>query len=315
MKELVIVSGKGGTGKTSISAALAFLAPQKVLADCDVDAANFHLISSAVIREIHPFTAGFEPHVDAQNCTHCGKCTGLCRFGAITAGIITTPLHCEGCGVCAFNCPEHAIAMHDKKAGQWFVSDTRLGRLIHAEPGMSVENSGKLVSKVRQEAKKIAIAHHLPLIITDGPPGIGCPAIAALSGASLVLAVVEPTLASMHDLQRLWELIRHFQLPMAVCINKSTLNSLNTHTLIAWCSKKKVPVVGNIPYSDVFNTALQAEKTVMDTNNSEVQEKILELWYNLSKLLDINPIDSIISRIFRKINSFGIKKGSEENTL
>ncbi|MBP2655716.1 MAG: CobQ/CobB/MinD/ParA nucleotide binding domain protein [Firmicutes bacterium] len=303
MKELVIVSGKGGTGKTSISAALAFLAPQKVIVDCDVDAANFHLVSGAVVRQTHTFTAGFEPVVDSKVCTQCGKCSDLCRFEAIRAGVITASLNCEGCGVCAFNCPEHAISMQEKQAGQWFVSDTRFGSLIHAELGLAIENSGKLVSKVRQEAKRIAGVKKLPLVIIDGPPGIGCPAIAAISGANLALAVVEPSLSGMHDLQRLWELTRHFQLPLAVCINKATLNSTNTHTIIEWCNKQEVPIVGKIPYNDVFRNALQTEKTVMEIPNDEVQEQVLELWYNLSNLLGVVPTNSIMNRLFHKMNT------------
>ncbi|MBU2701329.1 MinD superfamily P-loop ATPase [Sporomusaceae bacterium BoRhaA] len=288
MKELVIVSGKGGTGKTSISAALAFLAPQKVLVDCDVDAANFHLISGAIIRETHEFKAGFEPRVNEKTCTHCGICTKLCRFNAITNGVITTPLNCEGCGVCAFNCPDHAINMQEKQAGHWFVSDTRLGCLIHAELGLAMENSGKLVSKVRQEAKKIAENQHLPLIITDGPPGIGCPAIAALSGASLALAVVEPSASSMHDVKRLVDLVSHFDLPLAVCINKSTLHSENTQDLISWCDHNAIPIAGQIPYSNIFHNAVQSGKTVLEMpENSEVKDSLIKLWHNLAARLDL----------------------------
>lgn len=288
MKELVIVSGKGGTGKTSISAALSFLAPQKVMVDCDVDAANFHLISGAIIRESHEFKAGFEPQIMKESCTQCGQCTNLCRFSAITDGVITSPLNCEGCGVCAFACPEHAITMLEKQAGYWYVSDTRLGSLVHAELGLSIENSGKLVSKTRQEAKKIAAANHLPLIITDGPPGIGCPAIAALSGANLALAVVEPSVSSMHDLERLVDLVSHFSLPLVVCINKSTLHPQNTQSLIAWCEHNNIFIAGQLPYSDVFRDAVQSGKTVLEmSDNSEVKNTLIELWHNLAICLNI----------------------------
>lgn len=289
MKELVIVSGKGGTGKTSISAALAYLAPQKVLVDCDVDAANFHLVSGATIKETQIFTAGFQPYIDETTCNHCSRCTDLCRFEAITSGVITTPLNCEGCGVCACHCPQHAIAMQAKEAGHWFVSTTRFGCLIHAELGLTVENSGKLVSKVRQEAKKIAAAEHLPLIITDGPPGIGCPAIAALSGASLALAVVEPSVSSMHDLTRLTELVAHFQLPLAVCINKSTLHQKNTEQMIDWCQSKDIPVFGQIPYSDTFRTAVQSGQTVLDVPQSDVTDNLILLWQKIANQLHIPP--------------------------
>lgn len=287
MKELVIVSGKGGTGKTSISAALAFLAPQKIMVDSDVDAANFHLVSSAVIRETHIFLAGFEPYINTPACTRCGKCGELCRFDAITSGVITSPLNCEGCGVCTFFCPEHAVSMREREAGHWYISDTRFGSLIHAELGLSVENSGKLVSKVRQEAKKLAKAEHSPLILIDGPPGIGCPAIAALTGTSLALAVVEPTLSSIHDLKRLADLVAHFKIPLAVCINKSTLHPDNTQHIIAWCNANDIPVAGQIPYSDVFRTAVQCGKTVLDIPDSDVQERMTELWHNIAKRLEI----------------------------
>jgi MinD superfamily P-loop ATPase len=303
MKELVIVSGKGGTGKTSISAALAFLSPQKVMVDCDVDAANFHLISGAVIKHTHEFKAGFEPRIDEVACTHCDKCTVLCRFRAITAGVISNPLNCEGCGVCAFNCPEHAITMQEKHAGQWFVSDTRFGQLIHAELGLSIENSGKLVSKVRQEAKKIANANHLPLIITDGPPGIGCPAIAALSGASLALAVVEPSLSSMHDLERLVELVDHFKLPITVCINKSTLHTENTKQLVGWCNSKAIPIAGQLPYSDAFRTAVQSGKTVMEIADEDVKEQMTKLWQNVAARLEVPATESKLGYL-RKLNPF-----------
>lgn len=287
MKELVIVSGKGGTGKTSISAALAYLFSKKVLADCDVDAANFHLISGGVTRETQPFFAGFQPHISQELCHQCGKCAKLCRFGAITNGKITTPLNCEGCGVCAFNCPPQAIKMQAKQAGHWFISDTRLGTLVHAELGLSIENSGKLVSKVRQEAKRIAIEQHIPLIITDGPPGIGCPAIATLSGANLVLIIVEPTSSSIHDLKRLVDLVSSFGLPPLVCINKSTLHPVNTQYLMDWCENRAIPIAGLLPYSHAFIKAVQAGKTILEIpDNTEVKESLKKLWHNLSTHLE-----------------------------
>ncbi|VBB08368.1 Hypothetical protein LUCI_3640 [Lucifera butyrica] len=304
MKELVVVSGKGGTGKTSISAALAFLAPQKVIVDCDVDAANFHLVSGAVIRETHEFKAGFEPYIDKDTCINCGRCTELCRFSAITAGVVTTPLNCEGCGVCAFNCPAHAISMKEKQAGHWFISDSRFGKLIHAELGLAVENSGKLVSKVRQEGKRVAEAQHLPLIITDGPPGIGCPAIAALSGANLALAAVEPSLSGIHDLQRLADLTAHFHLPMAVCINKSTLHPENTQHIISWCHDREISVVGQLPYSDSFRTAVQSGKTVLEVADTAARECITEMWHSIAKQLNIPATKSGIPFFRRSLNPF-----------
>ncbi|MDT8899974.1 ATP-binding protein [Anaeroselena agilis] len=304
MKELVIMSGKGGTGKTSISAALAYLAPEKVLADCDVDAANLHLMVGARQRESHGFVAGFEPEVNVTECVKCGRCTALCRFKAIDNGAITSPFACEGCGVCAFNCPAHAISMRDKSAGRWLVSDTRFGTMVHAELGLAVENSGKLVSRVRLETKKLAEKQKVPLIITDGPPGIGCPAIATVTGADLVLAVVEPSLSAMHDLERLRNLCGHFKVPIAVCINKATLSPANTGALKESLAANDVPVVGEIAYDSVFRTAVQTSRTVMEIDNIKVQEKILELWYNLSALLGVTHNESVVHKLDRKLKSF-----------
>ena len=289
MKELVIVSGKGGTGKTSISAALAYLAPHKVLIDCDVDAANFHLISRAVIQEAAMFTAGSEPCVDRRLCTGCGRCTDLCRYGAIRSGIMTRPLDCEGCGVCADHCPVQAIAMREKQAGRWFRSTTRLGPLFHAELGMAMENSGKLVSEIRKEARRFAEDNNLPLIITDGPPGIGCPTIAALSGASLALIVAEPSLSGIHDFERLIDLSEHFHLPVAVCINKSSLHRENAQRIEAGCAERGIPVIGRLPYSDTFRNAVKSAKTVMETRDNGVKTDLISLWSELVRLLELSP--------------------------
>jgi MinD superfamily P-loop ATPase len=304
VKELVVLSGKGGTGKTSISAALAFLAPDKVLADCDVDAANLHLLVGARERESHDFYAGFEPDVKAEECLHCGKCSALCRFKAIRDGVLSSPFACEGCGVCAFNCPAHAISMRDKKAGRWLVSDTRFGTLVHAELGLAVENSGKLVSKVRQEARNLAEKQRSTLIITDGPPGIGCPAIATITGANMVLAVIEPSLSAMHDFERLRILCGHFKVPVAVCINKATISPGNTRALKDLLSTNEVPVIGQIAYDDVFRSAVQVGRTVMETENVAIQENVLELWYNLSALLGANHKESVVHKLERKLKSF-----------
>lgn len=287
MKELVVVSGKGGTGKTSISAALAYIAQKKVLADCDVDASNFHLISDAVVLNSSKFTSGFEPYIDSLKCTHCGLCTNLCRFGAINSGVIKSCIACEGCGVCASHCPSHAIIMREKHAGQWFISQTRFGPLVHSELGLAIESSGKLVSKVRQEAKRISQERSLPLIIIDGPPGIGCPTIAALTGASLVLAVIEPSFSGIHDFKKLVELTEHFKIPTAVCINKSTLNPDNTKELESWCKKKNLPVIGCLPYSDTFRNSLRTGKTVMETCDKEIKACIVNMWCQLVNLLDL----------------------------
>ena len=285
MKELVVLSGKGGTGKTSISAALASIAPSKVLADCDVDAANFHLVAGGTIKQFCNFFSGFRPGVDQSLCSQCGKCSDICRFGAMKNGFIHSELDCEGCGVCVFNCPSHAISLHEKYSGRWLVSDTRLGLLVHAELGLAVENSGKLVSKVRREANSLAVRNNKPLIITDGPPGIGCPAIATLTGASLALAVVEPSLSSIHDLERLTTLVKHFKLPLAACINKATLNMENRQAIINWCNLQGIEIVGEFPYSDTFYKAVRSGKTIYEMGEDELKSQVVKLWRNVQYLL------------------------------
>lgn len=285
MKELVVLSGKGGTGKTSISAALASIAPAKILADCDVDAANLHLVAGGTVKQFCDFFSGFRPRVEHALCNQCGKCSDVCRFRAISNGSIYSELDCEGCGVCVFNCPSHAISLHEKPSGRWLVSETRLGLLVHAELGLAVENSGKLVSKVRMEASSLAAREKQPLIITDGPPGIGCPAIATLTGASLALAVVEPSLSSIHDLERLTSLVKHFKLPLAVCINKATLNRENREAIIQWCQVHGIEVAGEFPYSDAFYKAVRSGKTIYEIGESELKSQVVNLWRNLQHLL------------------------------
>lgn len=290
MKELVIVSGKGGTGKTSISAALAFLAHNKVLADCDVDAANFHLISGNYhVKESFPFFSGFAPEIDESRCTQCGLCTELCRYGAIVAGKISSMLDCEGCGVCADNCPQQAITMKQTQAGDVYISETRLGSLVHAELGIAIENSGKLVSKVRQQAKQIAQINQASLIITDGPPGIGCPAIAAVTGADLALLVTEPSVSGIHDLQRVYQLVRHFRIPLAVCINKYTISPQNSEEIESWCRDNSVLFAGKIPYSPIFQQAILAGNNVMEEPDKSVHQYIHDLWQQLCSLLEHSP--------------------------
>ncbi len=288
MKEIVVVSGKGGTGKTSIAAFLAHaLEGKKVLADCDVDAANFELVLQPTRLKTNPFTSGFEPAVNLQECTQCGLCTTLCRFDAIKNGIIEDPLLCEGCGVCFHNCPSHAISLTNKAAGEIYESATPYGSLIHADLGPAIENSGKLVSRVRQEAKTLAQLQSAQLMITDGPPGIGCPAIAALTGASLVLAVTEPSVSGLHDLQRLAQLVRHFHLPFVICLNKCDLSAAQSDKVRNWCDSEKLPIIGEIPYHDAFRTAVRAGQTILQQSIDEgLRQSLSVLQAGISSHLD-----------------------------
>lgn len=285
IKELVVVSGKGGTGKTSITGAIAALTERKVLADCDVDAANLHLIIGGQVIASGPFESGWEVAADLPKCLQCEICGDLCRFGAIENGVITEPLLCEGCGVCADHCPAGVLSMKKRNAGEWQVLETPKGHMASANLGVAIENSGKLVSKVKELARKIASEKAMPLVLVDGPPGIGCPAIAAITGASLVLAVVEPTVSALHDLIRLQELTAHFRLPLCVCINKFDLHEGVRQQIRMWCTEKAVMVVGEIPYREEFRQALRECRTVMDGNDELVKTSLVALWLNLSAAL------------------------------
>ena len=231
MKELVILSGKGGTGKTSLTAAFATLATGCLLCDADVDAADLHLLMQPVIRKRTEFQGGGVAVIDPQRCTSCGTCVDLCRWSAIGPDFVVDEIACEGCGVCVDFCPEQAIDFPIKTCGQWFISDTRCGPMVHARLGIAEENSGKLVTLVRQQAGQLAEAKGIDLIITDGPPGVGCPVIASVGGASSALIVTEPTVSGIHDMARAIELCRHFKVPVMVCINKFDLNLENTTTI------------------------------------------------------------------------------------
>ena len=213
MKELIVISGKGGTGKTSLMAAFASLAENKVLCDADVDAADLHLIMAPEVRERRDFQSGNTAVIDQDKCTECGQCLDLCRWNAISNDFEVNAIACEGCGVCVYFCPEKAIDFPENTCGEWFVSDTRFGPMVHARLGIAEENSGKLVTLVRQQAGKLAEAKNLDLILTDGPPGVGCPVIASVGGATAVLIVTEPTVSGVHDMQRVAQLAAHFKFP------------------------------------------------------------------------------------------------------
>lgn len=252
-RELVIISGKGGTGKTSISAALAAILPHTILADCDVDAANLHLLmKNRVLEEEHEFWCGKKPHIDRNKCTQCGKCLELCRFSAVKADWSIDRFSCEGCGVCAYFCPAGAIEFKENLAGHWYISRSPYGHLVHAKLGTAEENSGKLVTLVKYKARELAVQKSYSTIIIDGPPGIGCPVIASISGANLALVVTEATIAGIHDLERILDLTRHFRVPAFVCINKANINPEIAKGIMEKCEKREVQVLSQIPYSEVF---------------------------------------------------------------
>lgn len=336
MRELVVISGKGGTGKTSVVAAFASLASGKVLADCDVDAADLHLVLQPEIRSRHEFRSGHEAVIQQKDCIGCGACLAYCRFGAVlrksgadmawmfrnSAGacndcdfcvrscpakavdmlramrevsgdskdamFVIEPVSCEGCGVCVDRCPVKAIRFPERVAGEWFISDTRHGPMVHARLGIAAENSGKLVSIVRQQARQLAEEQSKGLILVDGPPGIGCPVIASITGSSLVLIITEPTLSGQHDLQRVAELTHHFRVPAVVCINKWDLNPVMSDTIEAAASDLGLTPAGRIRYDHAVTAAQVAGKSVLEYSSDGVAEDIKNLWASIRPLLDFD---------------------------
>lgn len=279
MKELVVISGKGGTGKTSLMAAFASLAKSKVLCDSDVDAADLHLLTDPKIKERHDFQGGGIAVINPDKCTECGLCRDLCRWEAISEQFQVDSIECEGCGVCVDFCPEQAIDFPLKTCGQWFISDTRFGPMVHARLGIAEENSGKLVALVRQEAKKLAEKQNLNLLITDGPPGIGCPVIASIGGATALLIVTEPTVSGLHDMERVAQLAAHFKVPGMVCVNKFDLNLDQTQAIEKLAKEKKMAVLGRIPFDLVFTKSMVQGKTIFEYNTeSIVGQAVKQIW-------------------------------------
>ncbi|MFA5074173.1 MAG: ATP-binding protein [Nitrospirota bacterium] len=289
MKELVVISGKGGTGKTSITASFAVLADRAVIADCDVDAADLHLILSPTVRERHEFWCGHEAVIRSDSCSGCGVCLRYCRFDAIkkrgtdASVFFVDPVSCEGCGVCVRFCPEHAIDFPERLCGEWMISDTRCGPLVHARLGVAAENSGKLVSTVRREARRIAEEENRSLIIVDGPPGIGCPVIASVTGATLVLAVTEPTVSGEHDLERVLSLARHFAIPVAVCVNKWDINPEMTECIEKKALQYGAELIGKIPYDPTFTAAQMQGMSVIEFGTSAAAHTLKEVWENVCR--------------------------------
>jgi MinD superfamily P-loop ATPase len=284
IKQLAIVSGKGGTGKTTIAAAFASLTNNKVMVDCDVDAADLYLLLRPKVLTQEKYFGGRSPHVDVDKCTQCGLCTEVCRFHAIDNGVVD-PVSCEGCGFCSHVCPEDAITMKEAFSGDWFVSETPYGPFVHARLGIGEENSGKLVTVVRKKATEIAKEKNLGLILIDGPPGIGCPVTASLTGVNLILAITEPTLSGIHDLERILKLAEHFKIPSAVCINKFDINLENTDRIVAYCDKNGSKLIGKIPYEPKVVEALVNRKTVMEYSCNGVERIVQQMWEQVERTL------------------------------
>ena len=288
MKEVVVISGKGGTGKTSLTASFAVLADHPVIADCDVDAADLHLLLSPRVSERHEFRSGHEAVIRQADCIACGACLAYCRFeavrmngqGAGEATFSVDSLSCEGCGACVRFCPTQGIDFPERVSGEWMVSETRCGPMVHARLGVAAENSGKLVSVVRREARRIAEEKSRPLVLVDGPPGIGCPVIASVTGASLVLAVTEPTMSGEHDLDRVLALARHFSIPAAVCVNKWDLNTEMTERIENKACRAGARAVGRIRYDRTVTLAQMQERAVVETAGPAAED-VRHIWENL----------------------------------
>ena len=279
-----MISGKGGTGKTSITASLASIAKNAVFADCDVDAADLFLILKPEIKRTMGFHGLQVAQIDHDKCIECKKCVQSCRFDAIDKRIIVKKTFCEGCGVCEYICPVDAIKLVDRESGFSYISDTRFGPMAHAKLKTAEEASGKLVTVVRENAKKIAEDKNKDLIIIDGPPGIGCPVISAITGVDLVLIVTEPTLSGIKDMERIIDVADHFEIPALVCINKYDINIDNSNNIIRYCKNKKVEVVGKLPYDTEITKALIKEENIIEYNpNSVLSKEIKKMWDNIKE--------------------------------
>ena len=288
MKELVIISGKGGTGKTSLMAAFAALAKDRVLCDTDVDAADLHLLANPRVLQRTVFTSGHTARIDPDLCLECGLCRDLCRWNCIGDTFQIDPIGCEGCGVCVHFCPQNAIEFPENTCGEWMVSDTRFGPMLHARLGIAEENSGKLVTLVRREARKLAEEKKLELIITDGPPGVGCPVIAAIGGADAVVIVTEPTVAGLHDMKRVADLADHFKVQVMICINKYDLNPEMTREIENFAQKRHSPCLGHIPFDPMFTEAMIQAQTVIEYGNgSPVNTNIEAIWKRIEDRLGL----------------------------
>jgi MinD superfamily P-loop ATPase len=295
MKELVVISGKGGTGKTSITAAFASLAQNAVLADCDVDAADLHLVLEPHIKQRSDFSGGKRASILTDKCNSCGTCATMCRFDAIhfdgpgndngEKTYIIDPISCEGCKVCVEFCPVGAIAFEEVINGQWFLSDTRFGPMVHAKLGIAEENSGKLVTLIRQKAQEIADQQKRDLVVVDGSPGIGCPVIASITGADLVLVVTEPTLSGIHDLKRVVQLTANFGIETLVCINKADINPEMTDRIREDVGKQGLKVAGAIPYHEAFTKAQVMKATLIEYTGGEIAERVKILWREVAYAL------------------------------
>ena len=291
IREIVIVSGKGGTGKTSLTAAFAALAKNSILCDADVDAADLHLLMQPEVKEQTDFMGGSKAVIDPDLCTGCGTCRTLCRFDAISDRYEVDPIRCEGCGVCVDFCPEQAIDFPVQRCGEWYISATRFGPMVHARLGIAEENSGRLVSLVRKETRQLAEERGLDLILTDGPPGIGCPVIAAIGGATALVIVVEPTVSGIHDMERVVDLAAHFRVPGMVIVNKFDLNVGMTEAIEQLAEKRNILVLGRVPFDPVFTRSMVQGQTLFEYGEESPTRRVVrDIWAKIVSSPSMNPL-------------------------
>jgi len=285
MKKIVVLSGKGGTGKTVFTGSFAVLAENKVMVDADVDAANLHILLHPDIRQKALFKAGVKAKIDEEVCVRCDRCREVCRFDAISADYRVDEFACEGCGACEIVCDADAVRLDESVSGEWFVSETECGFLVHARLHPAEGNSGLLVSEIRKRAESIAQERRLNLILIDGPPGIGCPVIAAVTGVDASLVVTEPTLSGMHDMERVVDLCRRFGVPTFVCVNKSDLNEDNTKAIKEWCGTEGLPFLGEVRFDRTVPESVAAAKPFVAFSDNETAEQIRNIWKKVQALI------------------------------
>ena len=291
IREIVIVSGKGGTGKTSLAAAFAALAKNGILCDADVDAADLHLLMQPEVKERTDFMGGSKAVINPDLCTGCGTCRTLCRFDAISDRYEVDPIRCEGCGVCVDFCPEQAIDFPVQRCGEWYISATRFGPMVHARLGIAEENSGRLVSLVRKETRQLAEERGLDLILTDGPPGIGCPVIAAIGGATALVIVVEPTVSGIHDMERVVDLAAHFRVPGMVIVNRYDLNVEMAETIEKLAVQRNLVVLGRVPFDPVFTRSMVQGQTLFEYGaETPTRQVVRDIWAKIISSPSMNPL-------------------------
>ena len=291
MFELVVASGKGGTGKTSLTGALAEVVGPAVLVDCDVDAADLHLVIPHEVQEEHDFSSSYRAVINSNGCNACGVCMESCRFGAIMqtddpdlqfgVRFSVNPPACEGCNLCVHLCPTQTIHLEKVISGQWYQSECVNGPFFHARLGIAQSNSGRLVSLLRQQAKEVACKNGLDTVIVDGPPGIGCPAIASLTGSSYLLIVTEPSLSAIHDMERLADLANHFEIPVGICLNKFDISNEISEKVERFAADRHLTLHARIPYDQSFTKAQLQGRSYVSCASAEGVGMIRKLWQSI----------------------------------